>query len=54
MDIIHHTIPWGSQFEEVPFMDLSHRGDLIEAHDGPPDLLYGEVICHITMILSLR
>ena len=53
MDIIRYTIPWGPQFEEVPFMDLSHSGDLIETHDGPLDLLCGELVCRIALIPSL-
>ena len=39
MDIIHNAIPWGPQFKEIPFMDLSLSGDPIEAYDGASDLL---------------
>ena len=40
VDVIHNTIPWGPQFKEIPFMDLSCSGDSIKAYDGASDLLW--------------
>ena len=34
-------------------MDLSRRRDPIEALDGSPELLCGEFVCCIALILSL-
>ena len=34
-------------------MDLNHRGNLIEAQDGPTDLLCAELICHVALVMSL-
>ena len=53
MDVIHYTIPWGPQFEEVPFMDLGLRGKCTESHDGSTNLLCTELICHIALVMSL-
>ena len=53
MDIIHYAIPWGPQFEEVPFMALSLRGKVTETHDDPTDLLCAELICCIALVISL-
>ena len=54
MDVIHNAISWGPQFKEIPFMDLSHSGDPIEAYDGTSNLLYSEFVCFITLVLSLQ
>ena len=35
-------------------MDLNHRGNPIEAQDGPTDLLCAELICHVALVMSLR
>ena len=54
MDVIHYAIPQGPQFEEGSFMDLIYRGNLVEAQDGPTDLLCTKFICRIALIMSLR
>ena len=35
-------------------MDLNYRGNLIEAQDGPTDLLCTELICCVALVMSLQ